>query len=253
MCGYAAGLGDTGTLDRHWDPRAEDETPNSARCKGGCQDPGSSHAKCNRRRGRRDTLGCNPTQRRFEEGRLGHKGKRDYFRAVNERYHKAERKAKQLMLKEFCLNIGNHRKYAIRLRNGPPPGTERERQRRGRRPRYGPQVLSILTAIWEAAGCPWSVRLKALLPRECGDGLRAKRDYAMLAMLLGCGLRRSERVGLEIGDVQTRQGHWDIVDLIGKGGHIRTVPIPLWPKPALGAKSACPPSQATPRLLPASS
>jgi site-specific recombinase XerC len=82
---------------------------------------------------------------------------------------------------------------------------------------------------------------------------RAKRDYAMLAMLLGRGLRRSELVGLEIGDVQTRQGHWDIVDLIGKGGHIRTVPIPLWPKQALGAKSACPPSQATPRLLPASS
>ena len=32
----------------------------------------------------------------------------------------------------------------------------------------------------------------------CGDGLRAKRDYAMLAMLLGCGLRRSELVGLEL-------------------------------------------------------
>ena len=30
-----------------------------------------------------------------------------------------------------------------------------------------------------------------------------------------------------------RQGHWAIVDLIGKGGHIRTVPIPHWAKQAL--------------------
>jgi hypothetical protein len=30
-----------------------------------------------------------------------------------------------------------------------------------------------------------------------------------------------------------RQGHWAIVDLIGKGGHIRTVPIPAWVKAAL--------------------
>ena len=29
---------------------------------------------------------------------------------------------------------------------------------------YGHQALSILAAVWEAAGYPWSVRLKALLP-----------------------------------------------------------------------------------------
>jgi hypothetical protein len=55
----------------------------------------------------------------------------------------------------------------------------------------------------------------------------------MLAMLLGCGLRRSELVGLEIREVQTRQGHWAIVDLIGKGRRVRTVPIPQWAKRAL--------------------
>jgi hypothetical protein len=49
----------------------------------------------------------------------------------------------------------------------------------------------------------------------------------------GCGLRRSELVGLDLDDVQTRQGHWAIVDLIGKGGHLRTVPIPHWTKRAL--------------------
>jgi site-specific recombinase XerD len=66
-----------------------------------------------------------------------------------------------------------------------------------------------------------------------GDSMRAKRDYAMLAMLFGCGFRRSELVGLELDEIQMRQGHWAVVDLIGKGGHIRTVPIPEWVKAAL--------------------
>jgi len=55
----------------------------------------------------------------------------------------------------------------------------------------------------------------------------------MLAMLFGCGFRRSELVGLELDEIQMRQGHWAVVDLIGKGGHIRTAPIPAWVKTAL--------------------
>ena len=55
----------------------------------------------------------------------------------------------------------------------------------------------------------------------------------MLAMLFGCGFRRSELVGLELDDIQMRQGHWAVVDLVGKGGHIRTVPIPNRVKAAL--------------------
>ena len=72
-----------------------------------------------------------------------------------------------------------------------------------------------------------------VLKHACGDSMRAKRDYAMLAMLFGCGFRRSELVGLELDEIQMRQGHWAVVDLIGKGGHIRTVPIPNWVKAAL--------------------
>jgi site-specific recombinase XerD len=72
-----------------------------------------------------------------------------------------------------------------------------------------------------------------VLQHACGDSMREKRDYAMLAMLFGCGFRRSELVGLELNDIQLRQGHWAVVDLIGKGGHIRTVPIPNWVKAAL--------------------
>src|SRR5437667_7830993 len=67
------------------------------------------------------------------------------------------------MLNEFCLNTGYDRKYAIRLLNGPPPGKQTEPRPRGRRRRYGSQALWILAAIWEAAGYPWSIGLKALL------------------------------------------------------------------------------------------
>ena len=72
-----------------------------------------------------------------------------------------------------------------------------------------------------------------VLKHACGNSMRAKRDYAMLALLFGCGFRRSELVGLELDEIQMRQGHWAVVDLIGKGGHIRTVPIPEWVKAAL--------------------
>jgi site-specific recombinase XerD len=72
-----------------------------------------------------------------------------------------------------------------------------------------------------------------VLTHACGHSMRAKRDYAMLAMLFGCGFRRSELVGLELDEIQMRQGHWAAVDLIGKGGHIRTVPIPEWVKSAV--------------------
>jgi site-specific recombinase XerC len=72
-----------------------------------------------------------------------------------------------------------------------------------------------------------------VLQRAFGTDMRAKRDYAMLALLFGCGFRRSEQVGLELNEIQIRQGHWAVVDLIGRGGHIRTVPIPEWAKAAL--------------------
>jgi site-specific recombinase XerD len=55
------------------------------------------------------------------------------------------------------------------------------------------------------------------------DTLKGKRDRAILAVLLGCGLRRRELADLDFAHLQQREEHWAIVDLIGKGGHIRTV------------------------------
>jgi site-specific recombinase XerD len=58
--------------------------------------------------------------------------------------------------------------------------------------------------------------------------LKGKRDRALLALLLACGLRRHEAVSLTRDHLQQREEHWAIVDLVGKGGHIRTVPVPDW-------------------------
>jgi site-specific recombinase XerD len=65
------------------------------------------------------------------------------------------------------------------------------------------------------------------------DTLKGKRDRAILAVLLGCGLRRRELAELEFTHFQQREEHWAIVDLVGKGGHIRTVPVPEWVKTAI--------------------
>jgi len=64
--------------------------------------------------------------------------------------------------------------------------------------------------------------------------LKGKRDRALLALLLACGLRRHEAVALTMDHLQQREEHWAIVDLMGKGGHVRTVPVPDWVKSELG-------------------
>ena len=74
---------------------------------------------------------------------------------------------------------------------------------------------------------------RLLLEKADGKSVRCTRDVAMISILLGCGLRRAELVALKKEDLQIRQGHWAIVDLVGKGGHIRTVPVPVWVKSAI--------------------
>src|ERR1035437_5779571 len=66
-------------------------------------------------------------------------------------------------------------------------------------------------------------------------GLRAR---AIIAVLLGCGLRRSEVAALTVSHVQQRDGRWCIVDLVGKHGRVRTIPMPTWVKVATDAWTA---------------
>lgn len=55
----------------------------------------------------------------------------------------------------------------------------------------------------------------------------------MVAMLIGCGLRRAELLALRLESIQEREEHWVIADLIGKARHVRTVPMPAWVKAAV--------------------
>jgi integrase len=76
---------------------------------------------------------------------------------------------------------------------------------------------------------------RRLLHADRPTTLRAVRDHAMLALLLGCGLRRGELLTLTLESLQQREEHWVIADLLGKGGHVRTVPVPAWVKDAVDA------------------
>jgi hypothetical protein len=73
---------------------------------------------------------------------------------------------------------------------------------------------------------------QALLQAPAGDGLRAIRDRSLLALLIGCGLRRAELAALEVNHIALREGRWVIVDLLGKGSRLRSVPMPGWAKTA---------------------
>ena len=85
----------------------------------------------------------------------------EYMKDVYPRYHQATRAEKKRILDEFCKVYKCHRKHAIRLLNGPIPSPQRPK-RRGRRT-YPEDVIRLLKAIWEAAGYPWSSRLKVIL------------------------------------------------------------------------------------------
>jgi site-specific recombinase XerD len=90
----------------------------------------------------------------------------------------------------------------------------------------GVKKLGIRLGNWLTAA-----QSQTLWQRASEQHPKARRDRALLALLLACGLRRHEAVGLRVEHLQQREGHWAIVDLIGKAGHIRTVPVPDYRHP----------------------
>jgi integrase len=81
----------------------------------------------------------------------------------------------------------------------------------------------------------WLTRAQAEGLINCPDpsSLKGKRDRAVLALLVGCRLRRGEVVSLTVDHIQQRDGRWVIVDLRGKHGRVPTIPVPAWVKLAL--------------------
>jgi integrase len=76
---------------------------------------------------------------------------------------------------------------------------------------------------------------KELLAVPDRSTLKGKRDYVILAVLVGCALRREELAVLDVDTIQLREGRWVLVDLEGKGRRVRTVAIPVWVKQGINA------------------
>ena len=112
----------------------------------------------------------------------------EYKEAVRWRYLKAGKKEKGRILGEFIQVTRYHRKAAIRLlrRYGP----QRQRSRRGRRRRYGDEVLDALREVWEASDRLCSKRLKPFL----GELVRVMRQ---LSCRLNNGKKKSDAQGID--------------------------------------------------------
>lgn len=107
-----------------------------------------------------------------------------------------------------------------------------------------PQVASSIRAVKGARSegrrtGNWLTREQAQMWLNAPDArtLKGLRDRALLAVLIGCGLRRAEAAALSFDHVQQREGRWVLVDLIGKRDKIRSVPMPNWTKASIDAWS----------------
>ena len=107
----------------------------------------------------------------------------------------------------------------------------------------GLMAQDLAAGIARAQGAKRSgVRLGRWLTAEQAESLltlpdlgtvKGIRDRAILALLIGAGLRRSEAAALDLEHIQNRNNRWLVADLVGKGGRIRTVPMPAWSYAAL--------------------
>jgi hypothetical protein len=89
----------------------------------------------------------------------------EYLRSIYLRYKRASRKEKGVILDEFCLNCGYHRKHAIRTLNSFKLYTKPKPGKRGKPSVYNKNsIIKPLKDIWLASNLPCSKRLKAILP-----------------------------------------------------------------------------------------
>jgi len=90
--------------------------------------------------------------------------KRAYYYAIKDRYLKATKKEKSIILDEFCKNCRYNKKYAIRLLNKFEPFFK-EKKLSGRKPIYfSEDLIIVLKNIWIATDYICSKRLKSAIP-----------------------------------------------------------------------------------------
>ena len=95
---------------------------------------------------------------------MGPQAKWEYMKTIYERYYRTTgRKAKGKILDEFCQTYRCHRKHALRLLNGPPPGASRPARSSRGSPYGSARLQNILEAVWEASGYLCGQRLKPAL------------------------------------------------------------------------------------------
>lgn len=91
--------------------------------------------------------------------------RREYLGAIRNRYRKANRRQKGVILAEFCQVCGYSRKYAIRILSG---RLEPRQRKAGPKVTYGLEVVRHLRLLWLATGEICSKHLKAALPQWLG-------------------------------------------------------------------------------------
>lgn len=138
--------------------------------------------------------------------------KREYLKAIRERYQKSPRVRKSVILEEFVTVCGYSRKYAIRILNGDVDPLEK--QPRGRVVKYSGEVVYHLVRLWNAMGRPCSIRFKAALPEwiEFDPDPILRENVHLRGLVLGVSrahldrLLRSYRTASERGIGATRPG-----------------------------------------------
>lgn len=138
--------------------------------------------------------------------------KREYLRAIRERYQKSPRVRKSMILEEFIAVCGYSRKYAIRILNGRYDPAERKC--RGRVTKYSAEIVYHLVRLWDAMGRPCSIRFKAAAVEwiEFDPDPILRENACYRALVLGVSrahldrLLRPHRAGARKGPSLTRQG-----------------------------------------------
>lgn len=139
------------------------------------------------------------------------KARTQYLSTLLERYLKAGKREKGLLLDEYCRNTGQNRKYVIRKIAGMAFGTSRPKRRR--RGVYGREVRMAVEKLWQIFDYPCGQRLAPIIRTEV-DRLRRMKELevtgttaAKLKRISPATIDRLLRSKKAVWKVRRRYGH----------------------------------------------